>query len=70
MLPRLGAKYPIAIETTTKTRDEYRSDEYFALDLPLAPAVTVNGEIITEGADVEEEVLETAIRRHCGLTGT
>ncbi len=67
MMPRLGTKYPIEIETISKPRAEYRTDEYFALDLPAAPAVMVGEEIVTEGADVGENALEAVICRHLGL---
>ena len=67
MMPRLGEKYQIDIEVTSKPIAEYQTDEYFELDLPAAPAVMVGEEIVVEGSDVAEEVLENAIRRHLGL---
>jgi hypothetical protein len=67
MMPRLGEKYGIGIETISKPREEYNTDEYFELDLPLAPAVMVGEEIVVEGSDVSEEKLEEVIRNHLGL---
>jgi len=67
MMPRLGAKYAIEIETTSKPIAEYQTDEYFELDLPVAPAVMVGDEIVVEGANVPEERVEAAIRRRLGL---
>ncbi len=67
MLPRLGAKYPLDIQIISKPIAEYQTDEYFELDLPAAPAVMVGEEIVVEGGDVAEEILEAAIRRHLGL---
>ena len=46
---RLGESYDIDIEVTSKPRADYNTDEYFALDLPVAPAIMVGDEIITEG---------------------
>ena len=66
-MPRLGGKYEIAIETISKPKDQYQTDEYFELDLPVAPAVMVGEEILVEGSDVNEEKLEAAIRRNLGL---
>jgi len=66
-MPRLGRKYTIEIETISKPKAEYVTDEYFALDLPAAPAVMVGDEIVVEGSDVGEEVLEATICRHLGL---
>lgn len=66
-MPRLGEKYDIEIETTSKPIAEYQTDEYFELDLPTAPAVMVADEIVVEGADVVEDTLETVICRHLGL---
>jgi hypothetical protein len=67
MLPRLGQKYPLNIEVTSKPITEYQTDEYFELDLPAAPAIMVGKEIVVEGADVSEHQLETVICRHLGL---
>ena len=67
MMPRLGAKYDIEIETIAKPKDEYMTDEYFELDLPVAPAVMVGEEIAVEGTDISEKELEAAIRRHLEL---
>jgi hypothetical protein len=64
MIPRLGEKYEIEIETISKPKEEYMTDEYFELDLPVAPAVMVNDEIVVEGTDVSEDKLEDAICRH------
>ncbi len=67
MMPRLGEKYDIDIETTTKPKAEYTTDGYFELDLPVAPAVMVGEEIVAEGSDVSEEKLKSVICKHLGL---
>ena len=67
MMPRLGAKYQIEVETISKPKQEYQTDEYFELDLPAAPAVMVGDEILVEGSDVPEDKLEATICRHLGL---
>jgi len=67
MMPGLGDKYEIKIETTSKPNADYMTDEYFELDLPVAPAVMVGDEIVAEGADVSREKLESAICKHLGL---
>jgi len=64
MMPELGAKYDIDIETIAKPKADYMTDEYFELDLPVAPAVMVGEEIVAEGSDVSEEKLESVIRAH------
>jgi hypothetical protein len=66
-MPRLGEKYPVEIEITAKPKAAYETDEYFALDLPVAPAVMVGDEIIVEGSDVSEHELEVCICRLLGL---
>lgn len=66
-MPRLGEKYAIEIDVTAKPKSEYETDEYFALDLPVAPAVMVGDEILVEGTDVADHDLETCICRHLGL---
>jgi len=67
MIPGLGTKYDIRIEITSKPKADYMTDEYFELDLPVAPAVLVGDEIVVEGADVSQEKLESTICRHLGL---
>jgi hypothetical protein len=44
------------------------TDEYFELDLPVAPAVMVGDEIVVEGSDVSAYELESCICRHLGLS--
>ena len=62
MMPRLGNRYDIEMETIEKPKDEYMTDEYFELDLPVAPAVMVGEEIIVEGSDISRRKLEAAIK--------
>jgi hypothetical protein len=63
----LGEKYPVEFDITSKPKSEYETDEYFALDLPVAPAVMVGDDIVVEGSDVSEHDLEVVICRHLGL---
>ena len=67
MMPRLGVKYPIEIEVTSKPIAAYQTDEYFELDLPVAPAVMVGDEIVVEGSGISEEKVEAVIRQQLGL---
>jgi hypothetical protein len=67
MMPRLGQKYDLEVEVTSKPPAEYNTDAYFELELPVAPAVMIEDEIIVEGSDVSEEKLENAIRARLGL---
>lgn len=66
-MPRLGEKYDIDIETIAKPKAEYMTDEYFELDLPVAPAVMVGEEIVVEGSDVSDKELETVICKKLDL---
>ena len=59
-MPRLGNEYEIDIEVTSKPKGDYLTDEYFALDLPVAPAIMVGKEITTEGKDVDDHEVEAA----------
>lgn len=67
MMPRLGEKYAVDIEVTSKPKAEYLTDEYFELDLPVAPAVMVGDEIVVEGADASDHDLEVSVCRQLGL---
>jgi hypothetical protein len=67
MMPRLGATYPIEIEVTSKPKADYQTDDYFELDLPVAPAVMVGDEIVVEGSEISQDKLEAAICRHLGM---
>jgi hypothetical protein len=67
MIPVLGRKYAISIEVTSKPKAEYLTDEYFELDLPVAPAVMVGDEVVVEGADVNQFDIEAAICKQLQL---
>lgn len=67
MMPRLGGKYAVDIEVVSKPKAAYQTDEYFELDLPVAPAVMVGEEIVVEGEDVSDHEVEACICRHLGL---
>jgi hypothetical protein len=67
MMPRLGATYDIEIEVNSRPKAEYLTDEYFAFDLPVAPAIMVGDEIVIEGKDVDDYTVEAAICRQLGL---
>lgn len=67
MMPGLGAKYQIDIEVISKPKAEYMTDEYFELDLPVAPAVMVADEILVEGQNVSQREVEASICRHLNL---
>ncbi len=67
MMPRLGEKYALEIEVVSKPKAEYNTDEYFELELPVAPAVMVADEILVEGSDIAELDLDKAICRNLGL---
>ena len=69
MMPRLGEKYPIEIEVTSKPVAEYQTDEYFELELPVAPAIMVGEEIVVEGSNLSQHELEVCICRNLGLPG-
>jgi len=67
MMPRLGEKYKeIEIEVMSKPVAEYQNDEYFELELPVAPAVMVADEIVVEGASVSQDKVEKVICRLLG----
>jgi len=63
----MGDRYEIEIETVSKPKAEFHTDEYYALDLPVAPAIMVGGEIVVEGSDIGEHEVESAICRCLGL---
>jgi len=67
MMPRLGEKYDIEIETISRPREEFTTSEYLELGLPKAPAVMLGNEIVVKGADASEKNLEAMICKHLGL---
>lgn len=67
MASRLDAEYPLEIEVISKPRAEYQSMEYAKLDLPIAPAIMLDDDVLVEGSDVQEEVLVGAIRTRLGM---
>lgn len=66
-MPRLGETYPVEIDVTSKPKTEYETDEYFELDLPVAPAVMVGDDIVVEGSDISDHDLEVCICKKLGL---
>jgi hypothetical protein len=67
MMPRLGERYDIEIEAVSKPKAEFHTDEYYALDLPVAPAIMVAEEIVVEGTDIDDHTVESTICRALGL---
>ena len=63
----LGEKYAVDIEVTSKPKADYMTDEYFELDLPVAPAVMVGETIVVEGSDIGRFEIETEICRQLDL---
>jgi hypothetical protein len=62
MVSRLDQKYEVEIAVTSQTREEYNSDEYAKLNLPVAPAIRIDDETVVESSDISEEKLENVIR--------
>ena len=67
MIPSLGSKYEIDLEVISKPREEFKTEEYINSGEPKAPAIYVGGEKITEGKDVDDHTVESAICRQLGL---
>ena len=68
MMPRLGARYRhIEIEVVSKPVAEYQNDDYFELELPVAPAIMVGEEIVVEGANISQDKVERVICRCLGM---
>ena len=67
MASRLGAEYPIDIETTSKPFADYRSDEWADTELPCAPAIMIGEEVVAEGSDVTQEKVVAEIRKQLGM---
>ena len=67
MIPGLGKKYEVAIETISKPRAEYSTPEYLAHKLPKAPAIMIGDEVVVEGSDISDDKLEKVICDHLGL---
>jgi len=64
MLSRLDGRRDLEVEVISKPQAAFRCEEYYALELPVAPAIMVDDEIVVEGKDINEAALEAAIRRH------
>ncbi len=61
MLPRLGGIEGVKIEITSLPREEYRTENYRRSELPAAPAMMIDDEVVTQGADFEEDQLKALI---------
>jgi len=67
MIPRLGEKYDVEIETISKPMAEYSTAEYLAQKLPVAPAIMIGDEVLVKVSDVSDDKLEAVICDHLGL---
>ena len=66
-MPSLGEKYDIEMETISKPREEYGTDEYVKLGLPVAPSIMLGEEVVVERSDTSEEKFKSVICEHLGL---
>lgn len=66
-MPGLGKTYDIDIQVISKPKADYNTDDYFDLDLPVAPAVMVGDEIVTEGEDIPLYDIEVSVCRQLNL---
>lgn len=57
MLPRLGEIEEVKVGITSLPREEYRTEKYRQSGLPAAPAIMIDEEVVTQGADLTEERL-------------
>lgn len=46
--------YALSSDITSKPKSEYETDEYFALDLPVARAGMAGDDIVVEGSDLSD----------------
>lgn len=61
MAPSLSAKYPVTVETEIHDRNYYKSEEWLDTELPVAPAIMINDDVIVEGSDISEDELDAEI---------
>ena len=64
MLPRLGGIQGVKIELTSLPREEYQTENYRRSKMPVAPAIMIDDEVVTQGADFEEGPLKALIAGH------
>lgn len=69
MLPRLGSKYHIEIQTVSRPRAEFQTPEYAATGLPKAPAIMIGEEVVAQGRVLDEQELEAILRQHLAAAG-
>ncbi len=67
MASRLGAEYPVEIETMSRPRAEYHTDQWAETDLPCAPAIMIGEEVVVEGSDIAEDKVVAEIRKQLGM---
>lgn len=67
MIPGLGEKIGVQVEVISKPREEYASEAYSKLGLPVAPAIMIGENVLVEKSDVTEEKLHLAIQRQLGI---
>ncbi len=67
MLSRLDTKYEAQFVVISHPRDHYKTTAWQEENLPVAPAIMIDEEVVTAGKDIKEGILEATICRHLGL---
>ena len=62
----MGREFPVEVETMTRPREHYRTEEFRILGLPAAPAILLGEEVLVQGKDLADEELIAALRRRLG----
>ncbi|SMP38773.1 hypothetical protein SAMN06295888_101166 [Desulfonatronum zhilinae] len=62
MLPRLGQLNGVETEIVSKPREEFHTEAYKSLGLPVAPGIMINDHVLISGGFMEEGQIFAAVR--------
>jgi hypothetical protein len=66
IISSLESNNDIDVDVVSKPRDEYKTAGYAATKQPVAPAITINDEVIVQGKDISDKKLKEIIDRLAG----
>ncbi len=62
MLPRLGELQGVKTEIVSNPRQEFHTEAYKSLGLPVAPGIMINDHVLISGGFMEEDQIFAAVR--------
>jgi hypothetical protein len=70
VLPRLGRLQGVQTEIVSKPRQEFHTEAYKSLGLPVAPGIMIDDRVLISGGFLEEDQILSAVRERLDAKGS